>query len=539
MADGPSLVDPNLAVRTVADGLSQPIAMAFVGPNDFLVLEKGTGRVERITDGVNQGAVLDLPVNSASERGLLGIALHPNFPRNPRVYLFWTESTTGADSTQLADVALLGNRVDSFVWNGSSLTFEKNLVRLRSYQADANQPLRGNHNGGVIDFGPDGKLYIYVGDGGRRGWMQNLGAGPFGDGRPDDQFGGPAPDDAHLTGVVLRLNPDGSTPRDNPFARVTERQVAQLAASYGLTLSPDVLQQATANIRKVFSYGHRNGIGMAFDPRSGSLWIQENGDDSFSELNRLQPGENGGWVQVAGPVGRIGEYKGIETTFGGRNLQQVRWSPENIADTSQDALSRLVKIPGSRYGDPEFSWKWEVAPGGMGFLNSRALGPQYRNDLFVGAATPSLEGGYLFRFDLTGNRRNIASGDPGLRDRVADNLGKHEATESGSLIFGKNFGVGTDVLTGPNGNLYVVSLSNGAVYEIYRASSPGRPPMRPRIAARQEGVAATASQAVPAQAAFEAARAPDARAVDQLFAQAAADDVASMTGSTPLKRRRA
>ena len=117
---------------------------------------------------------------------------------------------------------------------------------------------------------------------------------------------------------------------------------------------------------------------------------------------------------------------------------------------------------------PEFSWKFEVAPGGIGFLNSRALGPQYDGDLFMGAGTPILVGGYLFRFNLTGNRRQIGVDDPRLEDRVADNLAKHEITESESLLFGRNFGVVTDIQTGPNGNLFVVSLSNGAIYEIVR-----------------------------------------------------------------------
>ena len=86
----------------------------------------------------------------------------------------------------------------------------------------------------------------------------------------------------------------------------------------------------------------------------------------------------------------------------------------------------------------------------------------------VGAGTPILEGGYLFRFNLTGNRRKVGVDDPRLDDRVADNLAKHEITESESLLFGRNFGVTTDVQTGPNGNLFVVSLTNGAIYEISR-----------------------------------------------------------------------
>src|SRR5438132_5267581 len=127
----PSVVDPNLAVRKVAFGLSQPTSMAFIGTNDILVLEKATGKVQRVINNVVQGApALDLAVNSASERGLLGIALHPNFPGNPGVYLYWTESSTGADSANLADVALLGNRVDRFIWNGSTLTLDRNLIRL-------------------------------------------------------------------------------------------------------------------------------------------------------------------------------------------------------------------------------------------------------------------------------------------------------------------------------------------------------------------------------------------------------------------------
>jgi hypothetical protein len=104
----------------------------------------------------------------------------------------------------------------------------------------------------------------------------------------------------------------------------------------------------------------------------------------------------------------------------------------------------------------------------MGFVNSSALGTQFQNDLFVGAATPILQGGYLFHFDLTGNRKRIAVDDPRLEDRVADNLGKHEITESESLLIGRDFGVITDIETGPNGNLFVVSLSNGAIYEIFR-----------------------------------------------------------------------
>ena len=443
----PVMLDPNLTVSTVVSGLNQPTSMAFLNANEFLVLERATGRVQRVVNGVVQNTVLDLAVNSASERGLLGIALHPNFFLNGFVYLFWSESSTGSDTTNVDQIALLGNRVDRFLWNGSVLTFDRNLIRLRAIQQDGGQGSRGNHNGGVLRFGPDGKLYVLFGDVGRRGFMQNVTTGGV---IPDDQFGGPEPDDAHLTGVVLRLNDDGSPPTDNPF----------FSAATNLT------GEAAVNIRKIFAYGVRNGFGMAFDPLSGSLWTQENGDDSFDELNRVTPGFNGGWVQAMGPIGRIDEFKSIETSYGSGNLQQLRWPASNIAATPQLALSSMYMLPGASYRDPEFSWKYAVAPAALGFVEGRGLGPQFEGNMFVGASRTTLANGYLFRFKLGADRQHFSFNDPKLADLVADNADKFDLTESEGLLIGRDFGVTTDIQSAPNGNVFVVSLSNGAVYEI-------------------------------------------------------------------------
>ena len=154
----------------------------------------------------------------------------------------------------------------------------------------------------------------------------------------------------------------------------------------------------------------------------------------------------------------VGHPPGSQSHPPAFQLQIYSYWPLTILATNQAVLFSL---------DSERS-KWEVAPGGIGFVNSKALGSQFENDLFMGATTPLLDGGYLFHFNLTGNRRKIAVDDPRLQDRVADNLAKHEITESESLLIGRNFGVVTDIETGPNGNLFVVSLSNGAVYEIFR-----------------------------------------------------------------------
>jgi glucose/arabinose dehydrogenase len=461
---GPTLEDPRLGVRTVVSGLVTPTSVAFLGPHDVLVLEKNTGKVQRVVDGSVAATVLDLAVNFGSERGLLGIALHPRFPDDPGVYLFWTESTTGADTDVLDQTPLLGNRVDRFVWSGSSLTFDRNLVTLRAIQQDAftittpfgtfTQPERGNHDGGVLRFGPDGKLYVLFGDVGRRGQLQNLPEGPFGPGVPDDQFGGPEPDDEHLAGVILRLNDDGSTPGDNPFFDVG----AEIGGEVG------------ANVQKVFAYGIRNSFGMAFDPKRGGLWTQENGEDAFDEINLVEPGFNGGWIQIMGPVERVAEFKQIETTSLHHedfpNLQQFRWGPERIADTPDQALGRLFPLEGSQYTDPQFSWKHVVAPAAIGFLDGNGLGGRYEGNLFVGFSTLDTFNGALFTFDVGNNKLKLR--DARLDDKVADNLTFHDVTESESLLFGRNFGIVTDIQTGPTGNLFVVSLSDGAIYEIFR-----------------------------------------------------------------------
>jgi glucose/arabinose dehydrogenase len=91
----PTMTDARLDVRPAVQGLTGPTSIAFLGPGDLLVLEKATGRVKHVVDGAVTSIALDLAVNSASERGLLGIALHPNFPTNPGVYLYWTCRTPG------------------------------------------------------------------------------------------------------------------------------------------------------------------------------------------------------------------------------------------------------------------------------------------------------------------------------------------------------------------------------------------------------------------------------------------------------------
>ena len=468
----PALLDPTLQVTTVLNsGIVQPIGIVFLTQNDFFVLEKASGQVKRVTNGViAPTAVLDLAVNSASERGLLAMALHPNFPATPHVFIRWTESSTGLDTNVTANVPLLGNRVDRFIWNptAGTVTQDINIIRLRALQTDnvlvpgqppdtVNPGLNGNHNGGPILFGPDGKLYLFFGDQGRRGWMQNLSNGPFVNAPfVDDTFGGPAPDNAHLSGVVLRLNPDGSAPNDNPFFEVGAKMGGEVGA----------------NIQKVFSYGHRNGFGMAFDPYGTDLWVTENGDDTFSEINRVEAGSNGGWIQIMGPQHRFFDYKDIEVNQFGGALQQVRFRPTRLAQSPGNAHVALFMLPGAKYMDPELSWKFESGPAGTSFVNGTALGADNEGTLWFGSSRSNQQvggtGGAIYRLRLSNNRQKIDVSDPALAEGVVDNLGKFEPTESESIVIGTGFGTTPDIRQGPDGNLYVVSITDGAIYKISR-----------------------------------------------------------------------
>lgn len=355
------MTHPDLAVRAVVTGLDSPTAMAFIRRNDRLVLEKNTGKVQSVVNGGIHSTVLDLAVNNASERGLLGSALHPRFPRDPGVYLYWTESTTGADSNVLSETPLLGNRVDRFEWNGSALVQDVNLIHLRAIQQDATNPVaRGSHNGGVLAF------QLPNDD---RGWRDRNAR--------EDEDGN------------WRWWGDGSV------------------------------------------NGNSSGNGGSRE-----------GDRGRAKL-LIFTGDDG--------------------------LQQVRWAPTLIANTPSEALSRMNVLAESRYTDPEFSGKFEVAPAGIGFVESRALGREFAVDLFVGASRPTLENGYLLRFNVSEDRHAFdLTADPRLADRVADNVAKFDMTEKRVAPDRPQLRCRHRHRNRPEWNVYVVSLSNGAIYEIYR-----------------------------------------------------------------------
>lgn len=250
----PSVVEPNLRAEAVVSGLDFPTTMAFIGSDDILVLQKNDGKVMRVHNGAAT-AVLDLNVDFNDEHGLLGIALHPDFANNGFVYLYYTESSAAGDSSNAA----AANRVYKFHWDGSALALAQ-VSPILSLPVTPGP----NHNGGVIAFGPDQKLYVINGDLNRNGQLQNFSNGPAPDG----------------TSVIHRLNDDGTAAAVNPFS------------SLGAPLD------------QYFAYGIRNSFGMTFDPVTNKLWDTENGPNSYDEINLVEPGFNSGWESIMGPDSR-------------------------------------------------------------------------------------------------------------------------------------------------------------------------------------------------------------------------------------------
>ncbi len=388
--DGQVLDDPSLRVDVVVSGLSAPTSLAFLAMDDFLVLQKNDGRVLRVAPELSQpSTVLDVDVASASERGLLGIALSPDFLNDRRVYLFYTESATGDDDPDFFATPA-GNRVYRYRWDGTGLVDPVLILDLPATPGP-------NHDGGILIFGPDDALYVVIGDLNREGKLQNFSEGP----EPDD------------TGVILRVDQGGRPLEDNPFFDPTDRD------------NP---------MGRYYAYGVRNSFGLTFDPSSGDLWETENGPSSFDEVNRVIPGFNGGWRAIMGPDER--DAQGIDD---------------------------LWMAPGAIYTDPEFSWENPVAPTSLAFAASPVLGCSLQHDLLVGDNNC----GQIYRFGLSPDRGSLLFTSAELIDRVADNQqGLACSREMAEILFGSGWGVITDIENGPDGRLYVVSLSDGAVYRI-------------------------------------------------------------------------
>jgi glucose/arabinose dehydrogenase len=248
----PTIKDPDLKIELVSRGLHRPTSMAFLGPDDILVLEKDNGTVRRIVNGnVLAEPLLDVPVAINAERGMLGVAAaRDETTKTIHVFLYYTESEKedGEDFSRAKEP--LGNRLYRYEFVGNRLVDSKLLL-------DYPTGPKGRHNGGVTLVGPDNNLYLAIGD--------LEGSNPQGEEKLLDGRSG-----------ILAINQDGKALDDTPKLG-----------------DGDPLD-------KYYAYGIRNSFGLDFDPVTGNLWDTENGVNCCDEINLVEPGFNSGWKEIQG-----------------------------------------------------------------------------------------------------------------------------------------------------------------------------------------------------------------------------------------------
>ncbi len=241
---GAATLPAGFSETRVASGLASPTAMAVAPDGRIFVAEKGGAlRVVKNNTLLSQ-PFATVTVNTAGERGLLGVAFDPNYQSNRFVYVYYS---TGTEPVH--------NRVSRFTASASN----PDVAEVDSQEPILNLPTLGSsvHNGGAIHFGNDGRLYVAVGENSVPANSQSLNS-PL--------------------GKLLRINPDGSIPTENPF-----------------------YSQTTGTSRAILSLGLRNPYSFAVDSLSGRIHINDVGQDAWEEVNLGKTGANYGWPQTEGP----------------------------------------------------------------------------------------------------------------------------------------------------------------------------------------------------------------------------------------------
>jgi aldose sugar dehydrogenase len=264
------------------------------------------------------------------------------------------------------------------------------------------------HNGGKIKIGPDQQLYVVIGDlTSPSTILQN---------HVIDRDATP-----NNTSVILRVNPvDGRPSSSNPFQNQAQNVLVRLP-----------------NLDYYYAYGIRNSFGISFDPITGNLWDTENGEGKFDETNLVKPGFNSGWYKIMGPASRN----------------------KNFSEND------LVMLNNSYYSDPKFSWFKPIGVTDLEFYNSTTLGAKFSNNIFIG----DINAGDLYFFKIDDNRSGVridplTLGHTDLSDSVAD-----LQDDLSPVLFARGFsGRITDVETGPDGYLYILTYSDGRMYRIVK-----------------------------------------------------------------------
>lgn len=288
---------------TVAEDFDFPWALAFLPEGDYLVTEK-PGRLLRVTAEGQKTEIKGLPpIVARGQGGLLDIIVDPAFAQNRTVYFSYVARGQGGTGTQVARARLEGNALEN--------------VRV----IFAAEPKRRTdlHFGSRLLFGPDGKLYITLGE---RFYMEE------------------AQDPGNNLGSIIRLNPDGSVPDDNPFIGRNGFRPEN------------------------FTYGNRNVQGIALEPGTDMIWFHEHGPQGGDEVNILKAGANYGWPEITYGINYDGRIISPETKAPGMEPPVIHWTPS-------------------------------IAPSGMAFYQGDKF-PEWQGDIFVGA----LAGTHLRRLDV-------------------------------------------------------------------------------------------------------------------------------------------
>jgi aldose sugar dehydrogenase len=335
--------DPKLKAELIVSGLEFPTSIAFLDKNDFLIIEKETGLVKRVTDGKTLEPLLQLTVSGKDERGLLGIDIDKKqYPGFEVIYVYL--SYVECESKESCESKVVRYELDN---ENNKLIYPKEIFSIKSFPDDS-------HVGGVVKVGPDHNVYVTVGD------FTCTDCPPFE--TLAENFENSIPPDGRAG--ILRMSPDGE-PVDNGI----------LGKEPPLNL--------------YFAYGVRNSFGIDFDPLTGYLWDTENGPDYGDEINLVEPGFNSGALKIFGKS---------------ESNSNSNYEFDNVVQSSTEGPEGLVTFNGTgRYSEPELSWQDTVAPTSVTFLDSNTLGNNYRNDMFVSTAG----GGKIYNFDLSQDRKQL------------------------------------------------------------------------------------------------------------------------------------
>ena len=348
--------DPKLKAELIVSGLEFPTSIAFIDKNDFLIIEKETGLVKRVTDGKILEPLLQLTVSGNDERGLLGIDIDKKQYTAGFEVIYVYLSYVECESKESCESKVVRYELDN---ENNKLIYPKEIFSIKSFPDDS-------HVGGIVKVGPDHNVYVTVGD------FTCTDCPPFE--TLAENFENGVPPDGRAG--ILRMSPEGE-PVDNGI----------------------IGKEPPLNL--YFAYGVRNSFGIDFDPLTGYLWDTENGPDYGDEINLVEPGFNSGALKIFGKS---------------ESNSNSNYEFDNVVQSSTEGPDGLVTFNGTgRYSEPELSWQDTVAPTSVTFLDSNTLGNNYRNDMFVSTAG----GGKIYNFDLSQDRKQLVLKNE-LSDKVVD-----------------------------------------------------------------------------------------------------------------------